>query len=99
MAAGVLAIDQGTTNTKALLVDAHGAILASGSRPMRVETPRPDWVEQSATAIWESVASLIGELAESCGGTEIAALAISNQRETTVIWDAETNDPIAPTIT
>lgn len=99
MAACVLAIDQGTTNTKALLVDVHGAILASGSRPMRVETPRPDWVEQSASAIWESVASLIGELADSCGDTEIAALAISNQRETTVIWDAETGDPIAPAIT
>jgi glycerol kinase len=99
LVACVLAIDQGTTNTKAMLVDPEGAILASGSRPMRVDTPRPDWVQQSASSIWESVASLIVELAGRCGDADIAALAISNQRETTVIWDAETGDPIAPAIT
>lgn len=99
MATCVLAIDQGTTNSKAILVDEQGAIVASSSRPMSVETPRPDWVEQSASAIWESVASLIGELAGAGGSAEIAAIAISNQRETTVIWDAETGVPIAPAIT
>lgn len=94
----ILAIDQGTTNTKALLVAPDGSVLASRSRPMQVTYPRPGWAEQSASDIWEAVAALIAELVAAMPDITIAALAISNQRETVVLWDAETGRPIAPAI-
>lgn len=94
----VLAIDQGTTNTKALAVDDGGRIVASASRPMGVHYPRPGWAEQSALDIWDSVNAVMTEVAASLAGRDIAAIAISNQRETIVLWDAETGQPIAPAV-
>ena len=93
-----LAIDQGTTNTKVLLVEAGGAVRLSRSRPTGVSYPRSGWAEQSATDIWESVAGLIGEVVAAAPEAQIAAVAISNQRETIVVWDDETGRPIAPAI-
>lgn len=93
-----LAIDQGTTNTKALLVASDGAVFLSRSRAMRVDYPASGWAEQSAADIWESVAALIAELAAATDPSRIAAIAISNQRETVVLWDAETGRPIGPAI-
>src|SRR5690606_25009589 len=58
----ILAIDQGTTNTKALLVARDGQVLLSRTRPMQVDYPRAGWAEQSASDIWEAVAALIAEL-------------------------------------
>ncbi|WP_239019657.1 FGGY family carbohydrate kinase [Sphingomonas suaedae] len=92
----ILAIDQGTTNTKALLVAADGSVLQSRSRAMRVHYPQPGWAEQSASDIWEAVAALIAELVAAAPGIPIAGLAISNQRETIVLWDARTGRPLAP---
>jgi glycerol kinase len=97
-AGAILAIDQGTTNTKALLVGADGAVLLSRSRPMRVEYPRPGWAEQSASDIWEAVAGLIAEVHAAAPEVPVAALAISNQRETIVLWEAETGRPLAPAV-
>jgi glycerol kinase len=94
----ILAIDQGTTNTKALLVGADGRVLLSRSRANRVDYPRPGWAEQSASDIWESVAALIAEIAAAAPEAEIAALAISNQRETIVLWEAESGRPVAPAV-
>ncbi|KAB7646262.1 FGGY family carbohydrate kinase [Polymorphobacter fuscus] len=94
----VLAIDQGTTNTKALLVAPDGSVRLSRTRAMAVEHPRPGWCQQSATDIWDTVAALIAECVGAADGAEIAALAISNQRETIVVWDAETGRPIGPAI-
>lgn len=94
----VLAIDQGTSNTKALLVAPDGSVRLSRSRAMRIDYPRPGWAEQSASDIWEAVAALIAELTAAAGHAEIVALAISNQRETIVLWDAETGRPIGPAI-
>ncbi|HEY0621613.1 FGGY family carbohydrate kinase [Sphingomonas sp.] len=94
----ILAIDQGTTNTKALLVAPDGTVLASRSRAMQVTYPQPGWAEQSASDIWEAVAALIAELVAAAPETEIAALAISNQRETVVLWEAATGRPIAPAV-
>lgn len=94
----ILAIDQGTTNTKALLVSPAGEILLSRSRAMQVAYPQPGWAEQSAADIWEAVAALIAELIAASPESEIAALALSNQRETVVLWDARTGDPLAPAI-
>lgn len=94
----ILAIDQGTTNTKALLVAPDGSVLAARSRPMQVTYPQPGWAEQSASDIWEAVAALIAELVAAAPGSEIAALAISNQRETVVLWEAATDRPLAPAV-
>ena len=94
----ILAIDQGTTNTKALLVADDGSVLLSRSRSNDVAYPQPGWAEQSASAIWESVAGLIAELVAASPDTEIAAIAISNQRETIILWDAATGEPVAPAV-
>lgn len=94
----ILAIDQGTTNTKALAVDAHGAILAEASAPMRVDYPKPGWAEQSATDIWASVRQVITDVVARTS-PDFDAVAISNQRETIVAWDSVTSAPLAPAIT
>lgn len=95
MSGFVLAIDQGTTNTKAVLVDAGGRIHARASAPLTTDYPQPGWAEQSAAAIWASVQTVIAALA---GQGEIAAIAIANQRETLVLWDARSGQPVAPAI-
>ena len=92
----VLAIDQGTTNTKALLVDDQGTILVRASVPLTTAYPQPGWAEQSADDIWSSVQSAIAEIARS--GPRPDAIAIANQRETLVVWDSETHQPICPAI-
>ncbi len=94
----VLAIDQGTTNTKALLVDRSGAVIASASRPMTVDYPQPGWAEQSADAIWVAVRAVVDELATHARAGDVVALAVSNQRESIVVWDAATGKPLAPCI-
>ncbi|MDR7124652.1 FGGY family carbohydrate kinase [Pseudotabrizicola sp. 4114] len=97
MSALVLAIDQGTTNTKAVLVDAAGVIHARAAAPLTTDYPQPGWAEQSASAIWDSVKAVIAALAPQ-GAGRIAAIAIANQRETLVLWDARTGQPVAPAI-
>ena len=94
----ILAIDQGTTNTKALVMDAEGLVVAEASMPMVVDYPAPGWAEQSATEIWRSVQRVIADVVAKTG-PDIDAIAISNQRETIVAWDAETGAPLAPAIT
>lgn len=91
---GILAIDQGTTNTKALLIAEDGAVVARASRPTTVQHPRPDWAEQDGKAIWQSVAAVIAEIVAT--GAPIAGVAISNQRETIGLWDRKTGEPTAP---
>ena len=83
----ILAIDQGTTNTKALAVDGNGRVVAEASAPMTVDYPQPGWAEQSAAGIWGSVVSVMTEV-ESKVGADFDAIAISNQRETIVAWHA-----------
>lgn len=93
----VLALDQGTTNTKALLVDGSGKILAQASVPMPVHYPRAGWAEQSADDIWQGVCRVMARVAEAAPGP-IAAIAISNQRETILLWDARTGEPVGPAV-
>ena len=80
----VLAIDQGTTNTKALVVDETGRIHAHASSPSDTDYPHPGWAEQSAIAIWDNTRSVIDAVAAQIDGRGIDAIAISNQRETIV---------------
>jgi glycerol kinase len=95
----VLAIDQGTTNSKALLIDAAGAIAASASAPVGVSYPKPGWVEQSPEDIWQSVVKVAGEAAAHAAGQPIAAIGISNQRESVLLWDRKSGEPIGPCVT
>ncbi|WP_312794004.1 FGGY-family carbohydrate kinase [Tianweitania sp.] len=93
----VIAIDQGTTNTKAILVNLAGGIVAKASAPLKSTYPHPGWAEQSAEDIWASVQTVIADIIAS-GSYDISGLAIANQRETLVVWDAETGLPLAPAI-
>ncbi|MCR8726132.1 FGGY-family carbohydrate kinase [Frigidibacter sp. ROC022] len=94
----ILAIDQGTTNSKALLVSADGTVLARASAPLASDYPAPGWAQQSALEIWQSVQTVIADLLRQQPGVEVAGIAIANQRETLVTWDAETGAPAAPAI-
>jgi glycerol kinase len=97
-ASRILAIDQGTTNTKAILVDAAGDIVAQGSRPVGVSYPQPGWVEQDARVIWTTVQQAIDDCLEAAPSRNLAAVAITNQRETVLLWDRATGGPVGPAV-
>jgi glycerol kinase len=84
----ILAIDQGTTNTKAVLVDREGRIAYRASTPLEILQPRTGWVEQDPLALWRSVVKVMMECARhlDAGFGTIAGIAITNQRETAVVW-------------
>ena len=92
----ILALDQGTSNTKALLINGSGHVIARASVPLRTDYPQPGWAEQSATEIWTSVQAAIAEVMACDGSAPVDAIAIANQRETLVLWDSQTGQPIAP---
>ena len=94
----VLAIDQGTTNTKVLLLDHRGKIAARASRPLSISFPQPAWVEQDAQSLWASVAEAIDDCLAQAGSPELAAIGITNQRESVVAWDRRTGQPAAPCV-
>ena len=93
----LLAVDQGTTNTKALLLDRSGTIVARASRPLSRSYPQPGWVEQDPLAILQSVQDAMdAALASAASG--VAAIAISNQRESILLWDRRTGAPLGPCV-
>lgn len=94
----VLAIDQGTSNTKALMVSADGRMHHQASIPNIVTYPQPGWAEQSATALVDGVRQVMAEVLPKAGSDNVVAIAISNQRESIVVWDAETGEPIGPCV-
>jgi glycerol kinase len=94
----VVALDQGTTNTKTLLVDEAGEIVARASRPLPIACPQPAWVEQDAEEIWRSVRDCLDEVLEGRPGAEPVAIGISNQRESAVGWERETGRPVGPVV-
>jgi glycerol kinase len=96
-AAAVLAVDQGTTNSKAVLVSADGVVLATGSAPVRLSTPQPGWAEQDAEDIWLSVLQAIEHCVSATGPVDIVGIALSTQRESVVGWD-RTGQPVGPVI-
>jgi glycerol kinase len=97
----VAAIDQGTTSTRCLLFNRAGRMLAVAQREHRQHYPRPGWVEHDAEEIWRNVARVVPAALRSAGltPTDIVALGIANQRETTVVWDRLTGVPLARAIT
>jgi glycerol kinase len=94
----VLAIDQGTTNTKVLLFDRDGAIVARAERPVSTSFPQPGWVEQDAVAVWGTVADAIDECLTRAGAADVAAIGISNQRESVLLWERATGTPLGPIV-
>lgn len=94
----ILAIDQGTTNSKALLITLDGTLAGSGSVPTGAIYPQPGWAEQSAAAIIDATAGAITAARAAAPDAIPIAIAISNQRETVVAWDAASGAAIAPAI-
>ena len=95
----VLAIDEGTTNSKAILVRQDGKIVANGSCPVEIAHPKPGWVEQDADQIWDSTLRAIQVCLEQGEGYAITAIGISNQRESILVWDRKSGAPLGPVIT
>jgi glycerol kinase len=99
-ATDILAIDQGTTSTRAVLFDADGEPVAQAQRELTQQFPRPGWVEHDAEEIWQAtLATCRAVLAERrIEARDIAAIGITNQRETTVLWERATGKPLARAI-
>ncbi|MDP7361971.1 MAG: FGGY family carbohydrate kinase, partial [Candidatus Latescibacteria bacterium] len=97
----VLALDQGTTSSRAILFDESGSIVGMAQRELAQHYPKPGWVEHDALEIWQMQADLVDQALNTCdlgSDVEIVAAGITNQRETTLIWDRATGEPIHPAI-
>ena len=96
----LLAIDQGTTSTRAILFGADGRPRAAAQEELRQSYPRPGWVEHDPEEIWRATVSTLKRAVAFARATpaDIAAIGITNQRETTVVWDRATGRPIHPAI-
>ena len=96
----VLALDQGTTSSRSILFDRSGAVVASAQKEFPQLFPQPGWVEHDPDAIWSSQAGTMTEVLARAGATagDVAAIGITNQRETTLVWERATGRPIHPAI-
>ena len=96
----VMALDQGTTSSRAIVFDRGGGIRSVAQRETTQHFPQPGWVEQDAGEIWETQAAVAVEALRAAGvdGSRIAAVGITNQRETTVVWDRRTGEPVGSAI-
>ena len=95
-----MALDQGTTSSRCIIFDHSGAMLASAQKEFAQHYPKPGWVEHDAAEIWETTLEVArGAMAKAgLSAVDIAAIGITNQRETTVVWDKETGAPVCPAI-
>lgn len=94
----ILALDQGTTSSRAIVFDAQLNILASAQQEFTQIFPQPGWVEHNPEEIWSSTRQCIERVLKQINGTPIAAIGITNQRETTVIWERASGQPIHPAL-
>ena len=92
----ILALDQGTSSSRAIVFDHEGGIRSTAQMEFTQYFPQPGWVEHDPMEIWSSEAAVIAEAISKIGinGKDIAAIGITNQRETTIVWDAETGLPV-----
>ena len=92
----ILALDQGTSSSRAIVFDHDGHVCATAQKEFPQHFPKPGWVEHDPKDIWSSEASVIAEAITTLGinGLNIAGIGITNQRETTIVWDAETGEPV-----
>lgn len=94
----ILAIDEGTSNAKAVAVARDGRILGKASRALTIDTPQSGWVEQNGERLWEATLAVMREVFASLPGKRALAIAVSNQRETAIGWDRNTGVPLAPAV-
>ncbi len=96
----LMALDQGTTSSRCILFNKRGEIVSMAQREFTQYFPKSGWVEQDANEIWESQAGVMTEVMAKCSvaAEQIAAIGITNQRETTIVWDKETGTPICHAI-
>ena len=92
----ILAIDQGTTSTRAILYDVDSNVLGKAQRELPQIYPRPGWVEHDPEEIWAATLEVCRDAIGASGRTpgDVAAIGITNQRETTIVWDRGTGEPI-----
>jgi len=92
----VIALDQGTTSSRCILFDEQGNICSAAQKEFTQIFPEPGWVEHDPMEIWSSQLSVTMEAMGKIGAhySDIAAIGITNQRETTVVWDKETGEPV-----
>jgi glycerol kinase len=92
----ILALDQGTTSSRAIVFNHEGEIVSVSQKDFEQIFPKPGWVEHDPKEIWSSQISVAAEVIAKVGisGKEIAAIGITNQRETTIVWDRETSEPV-----
>jgi len=98
MSGNIVAIDQGTTNTKALVIDPSGTVLARGSQPTSISYPQPGWVEQDALEVWRCTREAINGCLSALDEPDLAAVAVTNQRETALVWERKTGKPVGPCV-
>ncbi|MGP1692578.1 MAG: FGGY family carbohydrate kinase, partial [Giesbergeria sp.] len=92
----LLALDQGTSSSRSIVFDEHGHIVAQAQRELTQIYPRPGWVEHDPREIWSSQLGTAREALHSAGidASQLRALGITNQRETTVLWNRKTGAPV-----
>ena len=92
----IMALDAGTTSNRAILFDHHGKIVSVAQREFTQIYPQPGWVEHDANEIWSSMLGVAVETMAKAGvaADEVAGIGITNQRETTIVWDKETGEPV-----
>jgi glycerol kinase len=96
----LLVIDQGTTSSRSIVFDKHANALGTGQVEVKLAYPQSGWVEQTASDLIDSVASAVAAALSASGvsPSRIAAIGLTNQRETTVVWDRHSGQAIAPAI-
>ena len=96
----ILALDQGTTSSRSILFDHGGSIVASAQRELTQHYPRPGWVEHDPREIWASQSDTIAQALAKANAApaDIVAVGVANQRETTVLWERSSGQPVAPAI-
>jgi glycerol kinase len=98
MTKSIVAIDQGTTNSKAFLFSTSGAIIAQASRPMSVSYPTAGWAELDSEVIWSTVRDTINEVCTAQSDSSVQAIAVSNQRESILLWNGQTGEALGPCV-
>ena len=96
----ILAIDQGTTSSRAIIFNKTGDIIAAEQKEFPQYYPRPGWVEHDAQEIWESQLDVTRKVIKKAGikPSQIASIGITNQRETTILWEKQTGNPVCRAI-
>ncbi len=94
----LIAIDEGTTNAKAITVDMHGKILSKGSVPVSLSHPQPGWAEQDPQLIWNATQQAVAQSLSGMATEQLKGIAISNQRESVMVWDKATGKALTPIV-